>query len=290
MSLGGAIIRLVRLPSVLTVPGDVLLGDAWSGRVESVGPLVTVAAGSSAIYLGGMALNDWADRERDASERPGRPIPAGEIPAAAALAIALALTGGSIAAARAGESEQRLRTAVALAASVWLYDLATKDTVAGPWTMALARSLDVLVGGRGPTRGSAAPAVLVGAHALIITRVSAHEVEGADGSVPREALVGSAIVTTATAALLLRDSSDPASTVLAVVALASYAWAMGSAGVAALRQPEAKELQRIVGAGVLANMPLQAALLARRGRAIPAATLLGLWPVARSAARRAAVT
>ncbi|MGH2852652.1 MAG: UbiA family prenyltransferase, partial [Solirubrobacteraceae bacterium] len=129
-----ALVRLVRLPAGLTVPGDVLLGAAWGGDGEPPLAVARVALGSSLLYLGGMALNDWADRERDARERPRRPIPAGEVSPAMALGSAIALTGCAIAVAGAAGGARRLRATVALAGTVWLYDLKAKDTPAGPWT------------------------------------------------------------------------------------------------------------------------------------------------------------
>jgi hypothetical protein len=46
----------------------------------------------------------------------------------------------------------------------------------------------------------------------------------------------------------------------------------------------------MVGAGVLALMPLQAGLLAISGRRAAAAAIVAAWPLARRAARKAAVT
>ena len=69
MSSARALVRLVRLPSVLTVPGDVLVGAAWDGSADAPGaPLASGVIGSSFVYLSGMALNDWADRAIDAVE------------------------------------------------------------------------------------------------------------------------------------------------------------------------------------------------------------------------------
>src|SRR4051794_41703250 len=86
--------ELVRLPAVLSVPGDVLVGAAASGQVGNVGRPAGLVASSSCLYLAGMALNDYADREVDAVERPGRPIPSGRVSPEFALALAGALTGG----------------------------------------------------------------------------------------------------------------------------------------------------------------------------------------------------
>ena len=69
--------ELVRLPAVLSVPGDVLVGAAASGQVREIPRTAGLVASSSCLYLAGMALNDYADRDVDAVERPGRPIPSG---------------------------------------------------------------------------------------------------------------------------------------------------------------------------------------------------------------------
>jgi hypothetical protein len=285
-----ALVRLLRLPSVMTVPGDVLVGAAWDGSAGTPGaPLASGVIGSSFVYLSGMALNDWADRDIDAVERPRRPIPAGEIAPPAALATALGLTGASLAIAGIGGS-RRLKLAGALAATVWTYDLVSKDTPAGPWTMASARALDVLVGAGSNPAGALVPAGAIGAHALVITLVSAHEAEGGDASVARGALIGCAAIGGLVVASALAGKRSPRDTALTLAAVGTYAFAMGKAGTAAMKKPDAAGLQRLVGTGVMANMPLQAALLASRGRVASATALLASFPFARRAARKVAVT
>ncbi len=295
-----ALVRLVRLPAVLTVPGDVLLGAAWAGEEEQPLTVAALALGSSLLYLGGMALNDWADLERDARERPRRPIPAGEIAPATALGSAMVLTGGALAMAGGAGGVRRLRAAARLAATVWLYDLAAKDTPAGPWTMALARALDVAMGANRGLRRAGPPAAVVGAHTLLVTLVSAREVEGADSALAGRALLGVVATAAAAATLILAGPRSTAASALghrsaaastlALACLALYGCAMGRAGVGALRAPGPARLQRLVATGVLANMPLQAALLAGRGRRATAAALVVGWPAAWWAGRRAAVT
>jgi 4-hydroxybenzoate polyprenyltransferase len=335
------LVRLVRLPAVLTVPGDVLLGAAWSEEGEAGGLSVAVLAlGSSLLYLGGMALNDWADRARDARERPWRPIPAGEVAPAVALGSAVVLTAGALAAGGLARGGRGLRAAARLAGVVWAYDLVAKDTPAGPWAMALARALDVSMGalpaarpgwrlrlvvpppalssrpgaGRWP-RGARLPATVVGAHALLLTLVSAREVSGGSPAVARRAL-GGFVATAATAAGLAlggRPAAGPThgghpaagrrptagltpgsrragERALALACLALYGATVGRAGVDAVRRPDPVRLQRLVGAGVLATMPLQAALLAGRGRPAAACAVLAGWPLARWAGRETAVT
>lgn len=136
--------ELLRVSALFSVPGDALAGAAAVGRRPGRGTVLAMGA-SLCLYEAGMALNDWADRDEDAVDRPHRPIPSGRISPAAALGAAGALTAAGLAlAARAGRPA--LTVATGLAATVWAYDLHLKHTKAGPAAMAAARSLDLLLG------------------------------------------------------------------------------------------------------------------------------------------------
>ncbi|MGW6717483.1 SCO3242 family prenyltransferase [Streptomyces sp. NPDC054995] len=136
--------ELLRVSALFSVPGDALAGAAAVGRRPGRGIALAIGA-SLCLYEAGMALNDWADRDEDAVDRPHRPIPSGRISPAAALGAAGALTAAGLAlAARAGRPA--LTVATGLAATVWAYDLHLKHTKAGPAAMAAARSLDLLLG------------------------------------------------------------------------------------------------------------------------------------------------
>lgn len=136
--------ELLRLPALFTVPGDALAGAAATGLRPGRGTFLAIGS-SVCLYEAGMALNDWADRDEDAVDRPHRPIPSGRVTPTAALTAAVALTAGGLAlASRAGRPA--LATATALAGTVWAYDLGLKRTPAGPVAMAAARGLDLLLG------------------------------------------------------------------------------------------------------------------------------------------------
>ncbi|MFB6668827.1 SCO3242 family prenyltransferase [Streptomyces parvus] len=136
--------ELLRVSALFSVPGDALAGAAAVGRRPGRGTALAIGA-SLCLYEAGMALNDWADRDEDAIDRPHRPIPSGRISPAAALGAAGVLTAAGLAlAARAGRPA--LTVATGLAATVWAYDLHLKHTKAGPAAMAAARSLDLLLG------------------------------------------------------------------------------------------------------------------------------------------------
>lgn len=82
-------LRLARVPNVFTAMADSLMGyvAVQRGWGEDWRVPVVVALASASLYTAGMILNDWFDRERDARERPFRPLPSGQIrPATAAAA------------------------------------------------------------------------------------------------------------------------------------------------------------------------------------------------------------
>ncbi|MFC6066588.1 SCO3242 family prenyltransferase [Streptomyces ochraceiscleroticus] len=145
--------ELLRISAPASVPGDLLAGAAAAGLRPNARTALA-ACSSLCLYEAGMALNDWADRDIDALERPHRPIPSGRISPGAALAAAGGLTAAGLACAAAA-GRPALATATALAATVWAYDLHLKNTPAGPTAMACARALDLLQGAVATTgRGS----------------------------------------------------------------------------------------------------------------------------------------
>ncbi|MFI7286214.1 SCO3242 family prenyltransferase [Streptomyces anulatus] len=227
--------ELLRVSALFSVPGDALAGAAAVGRRPGGGTALAMGA-SLCLYEAGMALNDWADRDEDAVDRPHRPIPSGRISPAAALGAAGVLTAAGLAlAARAGRPA--LTVATGLAATVWAYDLHLKHTKAGPAAMAAARSLDLLLGatatatspltGSGAQSGGGRPdnvagaatpagargaltaslpalpaALVLGAHTYGVTAVSRHEAQGGSTGTPLAVLA----TTTALAAGVLRES------------------------------------------------------------------------------------
>ncbi|MEU1103912.1 SCO3242 family prenyltransferase [Streptomyces tibetensis] len=196
-----AVAELVRAPAALTVPGDVLAGALSAGRPAG-GRTLLLAASSVSLYWAGMALNDWADREEDARERPERPVPSGRISAGAALGIAGGLTAAGLGlGALAGGRRVLLRRTLPLAATVWAYDLGLKHTPLGPVAMAAARALDVLHGtGPSPAGPALHAAATVGAHTWALTRLSRHEVNGTAGHEPLLSLAVTAAVSLAATA------------------------------------------------------------------------------------------
>jgi hypothetical protein len=282
--------ELVRLPAVLSVPGDILVGAAAAGRTDNLRRSVGLAGASSCLYLAGMALNDFADRDLDARQRPSRPIPSGRVTPESALGLAAGLTASGTALAVAADGRRALPLALPLVAAVWSYDIVLKKTVAGPAGMSVCRTLDVLLGAGVRDVSSALPAAaVVGVHTAIVTTVSRCEVEG--GTVHPANLALAA--TTALAAAAAAVPGATRSTTLRATGLAllgAYAAVVGGAYARARRDPSPDRMQRAVGTGILGLMLLESGLLARAGALAPALGVAALWPLARSLSRRASIT
>ncbi|MFJ3771806.1 SCO3242 family prenyltransferase [Streptomyces sp. NPDC090075] len=316
--------ELLRVSALFTVPGDALAGAAATGLRPNRGTAYAACA-SLLLYQAGMALNDWADRDEDALDRPHRPVPSGRISPTAALAAAGLLTAaGLTSAARAGRPA--LAVATALTATVWAYDLRLKHTPAAPAAMAAARALDLLLGatatlsaptmpptarraadpspsampgrgrGHGTGRSGGAPATPGTAlrAAAPAAALAAHTY--AVTAVSRHEAHGGSTLTplaalglTTTLGLLLSRTRTTAGPVPALSAAAYVRTAAGPFLHAALN-PSPPLTQRAVGGGIRAMIPLQAALAARSGATGTALAVLGLAPAARALARKVSPT
>ncbi|WP_435897296.1 SCO3242 family prenyltransferase [Streptomyces tsukubensis] len=326
---GGARLRawaeLLRVSAVLSVPGDALAGAAARGLRPNRGTLLAIGT-SVCLYEAGMALNDWADRDEDAAERPHRPIPSGRISPAAALAAAGVLTATGLAlAARAGRPA--LAVAVPLAATVWAYDLRLKHTGLGPAAMAAARALDLTLGATatatatatragseagslpwplpawraaGPATGSGGAAARGGVPPGPARVVRAAAVLGAHTyavtAVSRHEVHGGSVraplgalgLTAAVGAAAVRDGRA-LTTALGGAYLRTAAVPFAHAAL----NPSAPLTERAVGGGIRAVIPLQALIAARAGHPSGTATglaLTALVPLARSLARKVSPT
>jgi 4-hydroxybenzoate polyprenyltransferase len=251
-----------------------------------------LSAASVCIYWGGMALNDWADREIDAVERPERPIPSGRVSASTAFGLAAGLTAAGLALAGRAGGRSALATSAVLAATAWSYDLKAKNTAAGPVFMAAARALDVLVGAGDQRRRAWGPALAVGTHILGVTAMSRGEVHGSTPLPARGALGATSAIAAATIGRPGRVAAASGPTGLAATAVLTglFAQAVGPAQVAAAHEPSGPKLRRAVGAGIHGLVPLQAAWCARAGAPKLGAALAVALPLAKALARKVSPT
>lgn len=264
-------LQLVRAPAGLTVVGDATAGMAAAGRTGLV-PRLGLPVASVLLYWGGMALNDAADADLDRVERPERPIPSGRISRRGAVGVASALTVAGLAVAGLTGGRSSLAIAVPLAASVWTYDLVAKRGWTGPIVMGACRGLDVLLGaGLDGAAAATRPALVMAGHTASVTTLSRGEVHGTR---PVVAVAASAATLAAGVAAVRPDRS--AAGLVSIAAVLRFLLPTLRAQVAAAADPAAPAVRAATRRGILAMVPLQAALTARAGRPLDAAILLGV--------------
>lgn len=161
-------LQLLRLPNLVTVPGDPLAGCflAAGGRGINVPAAVLAVSSSLCLYAAGLVLNDLADLETDRRERPSRPLPSGRIEPGHARALLGVLLAASIVLLWMLNGAAR-GIGAALIAFVFLYNLVLKkNRFAGPAGMGVCRGLSLLLGAASAGGLSFAP---VWAAALVLT-------------------------------------------------------------------------------------------------------------------------
>ena len=149
--------RLLRVPNLLTAPGDPLAGfllcaglgaAATGGIVPPQAGYRMAAAGTASLFLyaAGLVENDLADANEDRRERPDRPLASGAIqPWPALAAFFLLLAGGLGLAALAGKAAGWLAAILVLVMTS--YNLRLKRwAVIGPLAMGACRGLSVMLG------------------------------------------------------------------------------------------------------------------------------------------------
>jgi len=140
----GIYLRLGRVSNLPTVWTNVLAGaivaGSITGRPLSLMHTLLVMLAISAFYCAGMYLNDAFDREIDARERPGRPIPSGQISVRTVFAIGFVLQVAGIAI-LSYYGTWAIVCGCALAATILLYNVWHKGNPLSPLIMGLCRAL-----------------------------------------------------------------------------------------------------------------------------------------------------
>ncbi|ADQ67230.1 4-hydroxybenzoate polyprenyltransferase [Halogeometricum borinquense DSM 11551] len=282
--------ELVRLPNVFTAPPDVIAGVALAvalGATVSVPTIVGLCLASALIYAAGTTLNDVADVDEDAKERPDRPIPSGRVGRSEALSVGIILlVGGVVVATVVGGLGPGL-TAVALALAVALYDGLLKGTPAGFFAMGSARGLNVALGlsiaGVAAFDGLALlfPASVVVYVAALTRMAEAETGGGGDGSAVALTGAGATLAAMVVAVVVTVRGTPTAGLAATLVAAGFLAWDWRALGPA-IADPVPSNVGPAVGTCVLGIVLLDAAVaviagptfvLAAAAFAIPATTL-----------------
>ena len=176
-------LRLVRLPNLLTVPGDVLAGFllAPAATAGDWGQLLLAFPAGIMLYSAGLILNDLFDYAEDLRERPDRPLPSGAISREAAVVAALVCLW---VAAFFAAFFDALPVALGLILCIVLYDTGLKRRpVAGPLLMGACRAGNLLLGAAAASEsaiGAPVPlvaALLLGLYVAVVTRLARGETQ-----------------------------------------------------------------------------------------------------------------
>lgn len=276
-----ALLQLLRVPNVFTAMANVAAGVflARGGRLAVVD--LFLLAASACLYLSGMALNDYFDREIDALERPERPIPSGRIPAGVALAIGAGLMAAGVLLA-AWHSSVSAAVAAALACAILLYDGALKGGPFGPVAMGMCRFLNVCLGlsvaeVAPPAAWMWIAPVTMGVYTFAITGLSQGEVGGGEQTAVRRQVIQ--LVATLAAALFALVVLGPADHgySLALWPLAGYVAFRSHQLFGPLwSSPAGPDIGRAIGGGILLMPYIDACMVAAAGYPVAAAWVASL--------------
>lgn len=140
---------LVRLPNLFTLPSNILVGMATVSSLAftltSFTQFLLLVTISVLLYCVGIVLNDLYDFDIDKKERPNRPLPSGKISRRSAIVlVAVFSTIALILSLQVSFST--LVISSILFSVIFGYDKYLKNTYAGPFTIASARVMNILLG------------------------------------------------------------------------------------------------------------------------------------------------
>jgi hypothetical protein len=276
--------QLARLPALPTALADIGLGALVVDHLARRWPAALLLfVASACLYTGGMVFNDFFDVEQDRRERPGRPIPSGRVSRRQAgwLGAGL-LAGGVLAAALAGwalawlvEGSRPLvplGLALALVATILLYDGLLKRTWAGPLAMGSCRFLNVLLGlslsGTSPGSQALHLAAVVGLYIVGVTWFA--RTEARQSSPEALAAAASVMLAALALALVVPGLRQPPQTTswLFPYLLVTLGFVLGLPIYRAITAPSPTRVQEAVKRSLMGLILLDAVL---------ASALAGLW-------------
>lgn len=141
-------LRLGRVSNLPTVWTNVLAGASVAGGSGSVLVFVILVLAISLIYVAGMFLNDYFDRDFDSQFRPERPIPAGQVQPRVVLLSAIGMVAAALVLlimigllAGPAIGQRPLVGGLALVGMVFAYDVWHKSNSWSPVLMGACRAM-----------------------------------------------------------------------------------------------------------------------------------------------------
>jgi 4-hydroxybenzoate polyprenyltransferase len=240
------------------------------------------------LYAAGMALNDYFDVETDRVERPGRPLPSGQVSAAFAAGLGAAgLVLGPLFAWISG-SLSSLIVAAVLAITILAYDVGLKRTVLGPELMGTCRGLNLLLGmTHAPELGGPVAwiaALSFGLFVAGLTWISRSETESGRTrnlilglTIQNLALLGLMGVALQSRHFTNSPSDRPVIPLEGLLVLVLVALAVNQAATRAIYQPLPALIQKTVKTGIFSLVWIDVGLVAVARGPVVAAAVASLW-------------
>jgi 4-hydroxybenzoate polyprenyltransferase len=140
-----AFLALVRIPTVFSSMSNAYAGYFIGGGRAFTPQLALGIVASALFIMAGMAMNDIADKDVDAKERPTRPIPSGAVGINLAWTLSLGMMAlGLVLLALANPLSAIMGLALGLA--ICSYNFVLKGSALGPAAMGLCRLLNLFTG------------------------------------------------------------------------------------------------------------------------------------------------
>ena len=138
---------LVRLPNLFTLPSNILVGFVIvsSLTLTSYVQVLLLVTISILLYCIGLILNDLFDYNVDKKERPNRPLASDKISRTTAIRLVTVFSILALAASLIVSIPTLIVSSI-LFAIIFAYDKFLKKTSAGPFTIAAARVMNILLG------------------------------------------------------------------------------------------------------------------------------------------------
>lgn len=218
-----ALLRLARISNLPTIWSNVLAASVLAGGMGTW-DLATVIVAMSAFYTGGMVLNDAFDRDVDATERPERPLPSGDISLIAAWTLGFALLGLGVALLAMFGLGSGV-AGLALAAAILLYDAWHKGNPLSPVLMGACRAL-VYVGTALAAGATLSPPMIGAALALLLYVAGITMAAKGSASRSASALWPAVLLAAPIVAALLQGQATTEAILISAIAAGGIAWAI----------------------------------------------------------------
>jgi len=263
-----ALLRLARVSNLPTVWSNVLAASVLAGGM-TLAHLAVVLVAMSAMYTGGMVLNDAFDQEIDARERLERPLPSGAIAPATAWGVGGVLLAVGVAL-LATFGMPSAFAGLALACAILIYDAWHKGNPVSPLIMGMCRALVYV--GTALAAGAVLNVSILGA-ALALLLYIAGLTRAATGAFQSPATSWPALLLLLPLVTALAGGEATALAILlAAVAVLAVGWAMRW-----LRSGNGPDRERAIGLLIAAIALLDAVVAAAHGSPAVALVCVGLF-------------